>query len=45
MTVWLNRQQMAVLFDRDVKTLGKHVNNALVEELDGIQTACYWHSV
>ena len=36
MTVWLNRQQMAVLFDRDVKTLGKHVNNALVEELDGI---------
>lgn len=25
-TVWLNRQQMAVLFDRDVKTIGKHVN-------------------
>ena len=36
MTVLLNRQQMAVLFDRDVKTLGKHVNNALAEELDGI---------
>ena len=35
-TVWLNRQQMAVLFDRDVKTIGKHVNNALAEELDGI---------
>ena len=32
-TVWLNRQQMAVLFDRDVKTIGKHVNNALKEEL------------
>ena len=32
-TVWLNRQQMAVLFDRDVKTIGKHINNALQEEL------------
>ncbi|MBP3569383.1 MAG: virulence protein RhuM/Fic/DOC family protein [Lachnospiraceae bacterium] len=33
-TVWLNRNQMAVLFDRDVKTIGKHINNALKEELD-----------
>ena len=33
-TVWLNRQQMAELFDRDVKTIGKHINNALSEELD-----------
>lgn len=33
-TVWLNRQQMAELFDRDVKTIGKHVNNAIKEELD-----------
>ena len=32
-TVWLNRQQMAELFGRDVKTIGKHVNNALKEEL------------
>ena len=24
-TVWLNRNQMAVLFDRDVKTIGKHI--------------------
>ncbi|MDC7279512.1 MULTISPECIES: RhuM family protein [Pseudobutyrivibrio] len=32
--VWLNRQQMAELFDRDVKTIGKHINNALKEELD-----------
>ena len=32
-TVWLNRQQMALLFDRDVKTIGKHINNALKEEL------------
>lgn len=35
-TVWLNRQQLSVLFDRDIKTIGKHVNNALKEELAGI---------
>ena len=34
-TVWLNRNQMAELFDRDVKTIGKHIGNALREELDG----------
>jgi len=34
-TVWLNRQQIAQLFDRDIKTIGKHVNNALREELFG----------
>ena len=33
-TVWLNRNQLAALFDRDVKTIGKHINNALKEELD-----------
>lgn len=33
-TVWLNREQLAVLFDRDIKTIGKHINNALEEELD-----------
>ena len=33
-TVWLNRNQMAELFDRDVKTIGKHINNSLKEELD-----------
>lgn len=33
-TVWLNRNQIAQLFDRDVKTIGKHINNALKEELD-----------
>ena len=32
-TIWLNRNQMAVLFDRDVKTIDKHINNALREEL------------
>lgn len=35
-TVWLNRNQIALLFDRDVKTIGKHINNALKEELDGL---------
>jgi hypothetical protein len=34
-TVWLNRQQLAILFDRDIKTIGKHINNALKEELVG----------
>lgn len=33
-TVWLNRTQIAELFERDVKTIGKHINNALHEELD-----------
>lgn len=33
-TVWLNRQQIATLFDRDVKTIGKHIVNALKEELE-----------
>jgi len=32
-TVWLNRQQIATLFNRDIKTIGKHINNALKEEL------------
>ena len=35
-TVWLNRHQLAELFDRDVKTIGKHINNALREELHGL---------
>jgi hypothetical protein len=34
--VWLNRQQIASLFDRDIKTIGKHINNALKEELGGL---------
>ncbi len=37
-TVWLNRSQMAVLFGRDVKTIGKHINNALHEELENLAT-------
>ena len=31
-TVWLNRQQMSLLFNRDIKTIGKHIANALREE-------------
>ena len=34
-TVWLNTEQIAQLFDRDYKTIRKHINNALEEELDG----------
>ncbi len=34
-TVWLNTEQMAKLFDRDYKTIRKHINNALEEELKG----------
>lgn len=45
-TVWLNRQQMAELFGRDVKTIGKHINNALREELnDGISTVAKFATV
>ena len=32
-TVWLSRNQMAELFERDVKTIGKHIGNAIKEEL------------
>lgn len=38
-TVWLNRSQMAELFERDVKTIGKHINNALREEVDSSTVA------
>lgn len=38
-TVWLNREQLSILFDRDVKTIGKHINNALKEELDSSTVA------
>ena len=33
--IWLTRQQIAVLFGRDYKTISKHINNALKEELAG----------
>jgi len=35
-TVWLNRQQISALFERDIKTIGKHINKALKEELKTI---------
>ena len=44
-TVWLNRQQLAELFDRDIKTIGKHINNALKEELKDIPTVAKFATV
>ncbi len=44
-TVWLNRQQLAMLFGRDVKTIGKHVANALKEELSGMATVAKFATV
>ena len=44
--VWLNCQQLAELFGRDVKTIGKHINNTLKEELnDGISTVAKFATV
>ena len=44
-TVWLNRQQLADLFDRDIKTIGKHINNALKEELKDVPTVAKFATV
>ena len=44
-TVWLNRQQLAELFGRDIKTIGKHINNALKEELKEIPTVAKFATV
>jgi len=44
-TVWLNRQQMSELFDRDVKTIGKHINAAMKEELRHIPTVAKFATV
>ncbi len=44
-TVWLNRQQIAILFDRDVKTIGKHIANALKEELEGCSVVAKFATV
>ncbi len=34
-TVWLNRHHLSILFGRDIKTIGKHINNVFKEgELD-----------
>lgn len=44
-TVWINRQQLAKLFERDIKTIGKHINNALNEELKDIPTIANFATV
>ena len=45
-TVWLNRQQIATLFGRDVKTIGKHVNNVYSEgELERKSTVANFATV
>ena len=44
-TVWLNRNQMAVLFGRDVKTIGKHIINAQREELYNMSTVAKFEIV
>lgn len=43
--VWLSRGQLALLFGRDVKTIGKHLLNAQREELDGIATVAKFATV
>ena len=44
-TVWLNRQQMSILFNRDVKTIGKHIANAKKEELREFPTVANFATV
>jgi hypothetical protein len=44
-TAWLNRRQIAELFGRDIKTIGKHINNALREELQDIPTVANFATV
>ena len=44
-TVWLNRQQLSELFGRDIKTIGKHINNALNEELKDMTTVAKFATV
>ena len=44
-SVWLNRNQIAELFGRDVKTIGKHIANALREELEGIPVVAKFATV
>ncbi len=45
-TVWLNRYQIAVLFGRDIKTIGKHINNVFKEgELEPNSTVANFATV
>jgi prophage maintenance system killer protein len=43
--IWLNRNQISDLFKRDIKTIGKHINNALKEELKHIPTVAKFATV
>ncbi len=45
-TVWLNRQQISTLFGRDIKTIGKHINNVFAEgELEKMSTVANFATV
>ena len=45
-SVWLNRNQLAELFGRDVKTIGKHINNVFNEnELTRVSTVANFATV
>ena len=44
-TVWLTRSQLSELFSRDIKTIGKHIANALSEELSGLSTVAKFATV
>jgi len=45
-SVWLNRNQLSELFDRDVKTIGKHINNVFKEkELEKYSTVANFATV
>lgn len=37
-SVWLKQNQIAKLFDRDIKTIGNYISTALKEELDNIES-------
>jgi hypothetical protein len=45
-TIWLNQKQMGVLFDKNYKTISRHVNNILREgELERNSTVSYFETV
>ena len=45
-SVWLNRHQISILFDRDIKTIGKHINNVFEEgELEKNSTVANFATV
>lgn len=45
-TVWLSQKQMELLFDRDVKTIGKHISNIFKDqELDKLSTVAKFATV